>query len=304
MSKTDDPGIVPQKPSKGIAETRIERPVADKPTLSEIEETVPIALADDKRNAPPPPTLVIDGIPLKDPDVTQEEIAVADAVEKPENTVKETEAFTWADLEDEFEKDTLNIIPPEERQYIIGTILAENDDPMNGVNVSALGTQLTTMTNIRGQFKMEWQPDIEKLEFYYNGYEKTLANVQGPGTLSVKMTQLADLELSDVTLTSEPVPAAAKAKKTFIGKSRVQPVGGYDALKKYIKQNKVLPDGVSKGEVLIQFVVQLDGSLTSVKILQSTSKALEAEAIRLLTQGLQWENPTSGPEVVEYVVKF
>lgn len=303
-SKTADPGTAPADPAKGIAETRIERPVADKPTLSEIKAPSPIALADEKRNAPPPPAHIVDGVPMKDADVAQGEIAVADEAKKPDNTVKETEAFTWADLEDEFEKDTLNVIPPEERQYIIGTILAENDDPMNGVNVSALGTQLTTMTNIRGQFKLKWQADIEKLEFYYNGYEKTLANVQGPGTLSVKMTQLADLELSEVTLTTEPVPAAAKAKKTFIGKSRVQPVGGYDALKKYVRQNKLKPEGISSGEVLLQFVVQSDGSLTSIKALQSTAKSLEAEAIRLLTQGPPWENPTNGPEVVEHVIKF
>ncbi|KAA3630824.1 MAG: hypothetical protein DWQ02_17355, partial [Bacteroidetes bacterium] len=294
-----------EKPAKPVPDAGRDRPVVEEVMVADADDPGPIAEMRKESVAPPPPTIVIDGVPVDAPKPAEGAIVVlADEIAEEETPVKDSAAFTWADMEAEFPSDTLNVVLPEERQYIIGTILAEDNQPIIGVNVSALGTTLTTMTNIRGQFKLEWTPDIEKLEFLYNGYEKTLADVQGPGTLSVTMTQLADLELSDVTLTAESVPAEAKAKRSFVAQTKVQPEGGFDAFEKYIKKNKNLPANVSKGEVLLQFVVQLDGSLTNVKALQSVPTSIESEAIRLLTEGPKWENPSGKPEVVEYVMKF
>ncbi len=294
-----------EKPAEEVPEAKLEGPVAENDVVEDAYDPGPIAQLREERAAPPPPTMVIDGVPVDAPKPAEDAVVVlADEVSTEEMPAKDSAAFTWADMEAEFAEDTLNVVLPEERQYIIGTILAEDDQPIIGVNVSALGTTLTTMTNIRGQFKLEWTPDIEKLEFLYNGYEKTLADVQGPGTLSVTMTQLADLELSDVAVAAEPVAGAAKAKRSFVAQTKVQPVGGFDAFEKYIKKNKKLPANVSKGEVLLQFVVQPDGSLTNVKALQSVPDSIESEAIRLLTKGPKWENPTGEPEVVEYTMKF
>lgn len=294
-----------EKPSKTVPDEKIERPVADDVMVIEDDDPGPIAQMREESVAPPSPTIVIDGVPVDAPKPAEGAVvALEEDVAADEIPVKDSAAFTWADMEAEFAADSLNVVLPEERQYIIGTILAEDDQPIIGVNVSALGTTLTTMTNIRGQFKLEWTPDIEKLEFLYNGYEKTLADVQGPGTLSVTMTQLADLELSEVTITAEPAATEAKAKRSFVAQTKVQPEGGFDAFEKYIGKQKKLPANVSKGEVLLQFVVQPDGSLTNIKALQSVPTSIESEAIRLLTEGPKWENPTGNPQVVEYIMKF
>lgn len=294
----------PSSIEKAIPDVRIERPVADMPIQPELNDADQLAGLEKESNAPPAPAIVKVDAPVEpDLEITEEIVVMNEAAPK-EAAVKDSAVFTWADVEDEFSNDSLHVVLPEERQYIVGTILAENNEPLIGVNVSALGTQLTTMTNIRGQFKMEWRPDIQKLELLYNGYEKTLTDVQGPGSLSVKMAQLANLELTDIAVTAEPTPARADAKKILISQPNVVPVGGFEAFAKYIRKNKQLPANLDEGEVLLQFVVKPDGSISNINSLQSSDKTLEPEAIRLLTEGPLWDNPSGKDQVMEYVVKF
>lgn len=102
-------------------------------------------------------------------------------------------------------------------------------------------------------------------------------------------------------------PAAASGvntKKIFTAQPDVKPVGGFQKFEQYLEQNKVLPDSVMTGEVLLQFVVEPNGSLSHIKALQYSDKVMEAEAIRLLTHGPLWENNTGYSQVTEYVVKF
>jgi hypothetical protein len=288
---------------KVIPDVTIDRPAAEKPASPEMDDPGQLAGLKKESNAPSPPAIVNIDAPVEPGIAVAEEIAVKDEAAPTQMPAEDSAAFSWADLEDDF-NDSLNVVLPEERQYIIGTILAENNEPLIGVNVSALGTQLTTMSNIRGQFKLEWRPDIEKLELLYNGYEKTMTDVQGPGSLSVKMTQLANLELNEDAIPTAPAPTIAETRRTFIGQPKVMPVGGFEAFEKYIGKNKKLPADLSQGEVLLQFVVHPDGSISNINSLQSSDKRLEQEAIRLLTQGPLWHNPSDKDQVMEYVVKF
>ncbi|MCB0653570.1 MAG: hypothetical protein KDC85_19995 [Saprospiraceae bacterium] len=102
-------------------------------------------------------------------------------------------------------------------------------------------------------------------------------------------------------------PAAASGvntKNIFTAQPDVKPAGGFQKFEQYLEQNKVLPDSVMTGEVLLQFVVEPNGKLTHIKALQYSVKVMEAEAIRLITNGPLWENNTGTSQVTEYVVKF
>ena len=73
-----------------------------------------------------------------------------------------------------------------------------------------------------------------------------------------------------------------------------EPVGGFDALYKFLQENLKYPEsardeGVS-GQVLIEFVVEKDGSISNVKVLKGVHPELDAEVVRVVEMMPKW-NP-------------
>ena len=77
--------------------------------------------------------------------------------------------------------------------------------------------------------------------------------------------------------------------------TEVQPQfpGGMPAFMKYLKENIQYPSEAKKnkteGRVLANFIVNIDGSISDVKIVDSLSPLMDAEAIRLLSSMPKWE---------------
>ena len=69
-------------------------------------------------------------------------------------------------------------------------------------------------------------------------------------------------------------------------------LGGHEALMKYIQQNVKYPKEAQEkgvqGRVLVQFVVEKDGSITDAKILKSVDPQLDAEALRVVNAMPDW----------------
>ena len=69
-------------------------------------------------------------------------------------------------------------------------------------------------------------------------------------------------------------------------------LGGHEALMKYIQQNVKYPKEAQEkgvqGRVLVQFVVEKDGSITDAKILKSVDPQLDAEALRVVNAMPNW----------------
>ena len=68
--------------------------------------------------------------------------------------------------------------------------------------------------------------------------------------------------------------------------------GGSEALKIYIQENFIYPD-VSRakgdqGRVYINFIVELDGSISGIEIPRSLTPELDAEAMRLVSEMPKW----------------
>lgn len=73
--------------------------------------------------------------------------------------------------------------------------------------------------------------------------------------------------------------------------------GGLQALIEYLTANVKYPEEAQKngveGRVLVQFVVDKDGSITKVKVLRSSGvKAFDNEAIRVISSMPYWKPGT------------
>jgi protein TonB len=68
--------------------------------------------------------------------------------------------------------------------------------------------------------------------------------------------------------------------------------GGQKAFNIYLARNIRYPYNARKnnihGKVIVQFIVERDGSLTEVKVLQSPNDDLSAEAIRVVKNSPKW----------------
>jgi len=71
-------------------------------------------------------------------------------------------------------------------------------------------------------------------------------------------------------------------------------VGGREKFNLYIKQNLNYPDNARKdniqGKVFLGFVVEIDGSISNIKVLRGISTECDIEAVRLLKSSPRW-NP-------------
>ena len=70
--------------------------------------------------------------------------------------------------------------------------------------------------------------------------------------------------------------------------------GGKDALKQYLGENLIYPrkaaDKGIQGKVYVQFIVEKDGSITSIKILRGIGGGCDEESVRVVKIMPKWEH--------------
>jgi TonB family protein len=83
------------------------------------------------------------------------------------------------------------------------------------------------------------------------------------------------------------------------------PVGGWVALDKYIRRNNQLAQ-TSKPErsVEVTFSIDKSGKPLSIEVTKSAAKDLDREAIRLISEGPLWEQPSKTGGKVSYTIVF
>lgn len=73
----------------------------------------------------------------------------------------------------------------------------------------------------------------------------------------------------------------------------VPPGGSTEAMLKWIKKNMNYPEIAAEngvqGTVVVQFVVERDGSVTAVTVVRSVDAALDKEAVRVISKMGQWK---------------
>ncbi len=72
--------------------------------------------------------------------------------------------------------------------------------------------------------------------------------------------------------------------------------GGNKEFHKYVRSTIILPASAKKtginGRIILSFIIEKDGSITTVKILRGLSPDLDAEAIRVVTSSPKWQAGT------------
>lgn len=82
--------------------------------------------------------------------------------------------------------------------------------------------------------------------------------------------------------------------------------GGTEGMFKFMKDNMKYPEDAQKqqieGRVLVQFIIEKDGSLSNVNVLRSVFPSLDAEAVRVVKAMPNWKPGRQKGEPVR--VKF
>ncbi len=72
-----------------------------------------------------------------------------------------------------------------------------------------------------------------------------------------------------------------------------QPVGGNQVFFDWVEKNQKYPDLARKrkieGKVMVEFIVQTDGSLTDARVIRKMGSGLDEEAMRLIKAAPKWE---------------
>ena len=93
--------------------------------------------------------------------------------------------------------------------------------------------------------------------------------------------------------TSSVIGTTASGAAIIRPEKAAQPVGGNTAFFTWIAENQKYPDLARKrhiqGKVLVEFIVQPDGSLTDVRVPQKHGSGLDEESIRLIKAAPKWE---------------
>lgn len=87
-----------------------------------------------------------------------------------------------------------------------------------------------------------------------------------------------------------------------------RPQGGFEAFYRHLRQNIMYP-AVSRanhkfGKVLLRFVINEDGSLSDIEVLETPDEALGAEAIRVLSLKSEWTPAKKGGVAVKQRLVF
>ena len=117
-------------------------------------------------------------------------------------------------------------------------------------------------------------------------------------------------ELVSVNVTAKkPQEEEAEPKGVFdVVEQMPEFPGGAVEMMKFLNENVKYPEAASKagtqGRVIVQFIVEADGSITNVKVLKNVSDEIDAEAVRVINAMPKWKpgSQSGKPVRVKYTI--
>lgn len=105
------------------------------------------------------------------------------------------------------------------------------------------------------------------------------------------MSLMAVFSLS--TVSAQKTVVSKKNQKVFdVVEQMPEFPGGMEALFKYMAENMKYPEDAKKqqveGRVLVQFIVETDGSVSNTEVLKRVFPSLDAEALRVISGMPKW----------------
>ena len=95
------------------------------------------------------------------------------------------------------------------------------------------------------------------------------------------------------TVSAQKTVVSKKNQKVFdVVEQMPEFPGGMEALVKYMAENMKYPEDAKKqqveGRVLVQFIVETDGSVSNTEVLMRVFPSLDAEAVRVISGMPKW----------------
>lgn len=209
-----------------------------------------------------------------------------------------------------------------------GKVVDERGQALPGVSVQVVGTNLRTVTNAEGMFKIAADTLIKEgtIRVNYIGFKaiEVLAKVNQPVAVALVPADLAlnevvvvgyGKEKKEQTLGSTKLNGALSGRVGGIvirGSSSVNkdtmvssPIGGWDKLFTYIKANNAFAKEAKTGQAVeLSFKIDKDGTPTAIEIIKVADDKYEQEAIRLILNGPKWEKPAKDSSRMTFKIDF
>lgn len=187
------------------------------------------------------------------------------------------------------------------KEVVIGRVTGRDDGmPLPGATVHLAGTNISTVTDKDGKFKLRADSTKNRLIIASIGYQTREINLHNRDSLKKIALEPANSSLNEVVVTGY----TAKNKNEDTVLVAAHPKTGWGALKKYLKENAVSPDGKT-GVVNLSFEVAYNGSISEIQVVNGLSAAANQKAVDLIKNGPLWLGNTSGkPETIKLKIKF
>lgn len=192
-----------------------------------------------------------------------------------------------------------------------GVVLSATDQqPMIGATVVIKDTNKGTVTNSYGRFELDLS-EGQSLVVSYVGFETVFVPVNKPAdhqpaSVQVVMKPLKDHQPAGQVSVVGTAASTTQEETFMVVEQMPEYPGGMSALMKYLGDHVKYPTEAQKakeqGRVIVQFVVETDGSVSNIKVVRSVSPLLDAEAIRVMSMMPKWKPGMQRGEAVR--VKF
>ena len=169
--------------------------------------------------------------------------------------------------------------------YVTGQVTDEDGNPLPGVTVTVKGSNVGTISDIEGNYKV---PRVKGtfLSFAYIGMESVDLRVGDQDTLNVTME-------TDVQALSEVVVIGyGTSDQVEEGYKSARPAVGMSDYKEYLETNLQYPELAREqkieGKVILKVTVNSSGAITDVEVKRNLGFGCDEEAIRLVKEGPKW----------------
>jgi TonB family protein len=303
-----------EKPSEQISYSPIPR-VSKDIQVSKTEEKPevtagikePEALSKEKNKTEPPEAQKYEAKPGRQPDVRKEDVSeispeaiIVAQAEKPDQ-VKAAEGLLVQ--KPVMAKRTSGLF-----SIVRGRILsAEDNQPLPGAFVTVKGTDKGTITDAGGNFNLGAEDAGNKM---------LVANYVGMVTKEFKAVEDSSLVIKlepSIAALNEIVVVGYGGKASdneqddeLTGYMPPRPENGKADFEKYIWENIRRPDTATAGQrvvVVLNFRVDMNGRIDSIKVIRSPGKIFSDEALRLIKEGPAWKPAEENGKVINDEVR-
>jgi TonB family protein len=157
-----------------------------------------------------------------------------------------------------------------------------------GVNVNLKGTSISVVTDFDGNYSISAESENRQLVFSFIGLQQQEVDASNKSKIDVKM-QDDVTQLSEVVVTGFGLAKNENHEPIII---LAEPIGGKKAYDKYLESSLKYPEEALKnkikGKAGIEFKVNIDGSLSSFRVIKKLGYGCEEEIIRLVKEGPKW----------------